>query len=353
MSFLKKKISYHLSFFSICFLVLFLGSFFSVSHTYAAIGDACTGSISSGVSGVPPITGTGTCQTIGSAACDPVTMNVVASTCGTAFCCFPKVAAPAPTNCTYLGGAGGAQCVNKNNPDGTPHCSNIISTATGCATYPGNPTADEVCCRTGGLITPGAPGGSTACTGPGVPAGCTGTPVPGSSASIPFTNPIGGTTVEGVVGSISGVLQGIIVVLALVFIVIGAVIYVTSAGNDERMKTAKGAITASMIGLALAIAAPSFLKQIASVLGWNATEASLTGAKTLTALALSVLQFLLSIIGILGIIMLAIGGLAYLTSAGDEEQAGTGKKIITYAIIGIAVALASLIIVTQVAKLFV
>ncbi|MFZ2187071.1 MAG: pilin [Candidatus Moraniibacteriota bacterium] len=178
-------------------------------------------------------------------------------------------------------------------------------------------------------------------------------PASGSaSQSIAFTNPLRFDTVEGVLGSLLGALQGIIVVLALVFIVIGAVLYITSAGNDSRMKLAKGAITAAMIGLAIGIAAPSFLKEISSILGWNAMDSSLAGAKTLSAIALNVLNFLLSLVGVLGIIMLVIGGIMYLTAAGDEDRIDTGKDIVKYAIIGIVVALAALIIVTQIANLF-
>lgn len=160
-------------------------------------------------------------------------------------------------------------------------------------------------------------------------------------------------TVEDVLTSILGTIRGIIVVLSLVFIVIGAVLYITSAGDEGRMKTAKGAITASMIGLALGIAAPSFLKEIGEVLGWGSVNnAAVSGARTLTEIATSVLNFLLSIVGILGIIMLVVGGIMYLTAAGDEHRIDTGKEIVKYSIIGILVALASLVIVSQIAEFF-
>jgi len=172
---------------------------------------------------------------------------------------------------------------------------------------------------------------------------------PGTN-TITFDNYLSFGTVEGVLGSLLGTLRAIIVVLALVFIVIGAVMYILSAGNDGMMKTAKNAITASMIGLALGIAAPSFLKQIGDILGWSDTTTA--AAKSLTEIALNTLNFLLSVVGVLGIIMLVIGGLTYITASGNEGRSETGKKIVTYAIIGIAIALASLILVTQIAKLF-
>lgn len=185
------------------------------------------------------------------------------------------------------------------------------------------------------------------------PAGSgTGTP-PASQNIIKFENPLAFNTVEEVLTSILGTLRGIIVILALVFIVIGAVLYITSAGNEGQMTLAKGAITAAMIGLALGIAAPSFLKEIGNVLGWQGVNAGPTAnALTLSQIARNVLNFLLSIVGILGIIMLVIGGIMYLTAAGNEERIETGKKIVTYSIIGILVALASLVIVSQIAAFF-
>lgn len=180
--------------------------------------------------------------------------------------------------------------------------------------------------------------------------------VTSSSGSTPivFGNPLQFDTVEEVLNSILGTLQGIIVILSLVFIVIGAVLYITSAGNDKQMETAKGAITASMIGLALGLAAPSFLKEIGTVLGWGAVDSSsVAGAQTLSQIATNVLNFLLSVVGVLAIIMLVVGGIMYLTAAGDEDRIDTGKSIVKYSIIGIAVALAALVIVSQIAAFFV
>ena len=186
------------------------------------------------------------------------------------------------------------------------------------------------------------------------PAGAgTGTP-PANSQTINFTNPLAFNTVEEVLNSILGTLRGIIVVLALVFIVIGAVLYVTSAGNDKQMETAKSAITAAMIGLAIGIAAPSFLKEIGNILGWGPVNSSpVAGAQTLTQIATNVLNFLLSIVGILSIIMLIVGAIMYLTAAGDEDRIDTGKDIVKYSIIGITIAFAAMVIVGQIATLLI
>ncbi len=177
---------------------------------------------------------------------------------------------------------------------------------------------------------------------------------PSGGGSIEFKNPLAYDTVEGVLNSILGTLRSIIVTLSLVFIVVGAVMYIVSSGNDKMMTLAKGAITAAMIGLAIGLAAPSFLLEIGKVLGWGAVNSGpVADALTLSQIALNVLDFLLSIVGILAIIMLVVGGIMYLTSAGDEDRMETGKKIVIYSIVGIFVALAALVIVKQITNFFV
>lgn len=178
------------------------------------------------------------------------------------------------------------------------------------------------------------------------------TPPEPASSTITFTNPLEANSVQEALGSVLGYLQGIIVVLALIFIVVGAILYITSAGDDKKMQTAKGAITAAMVGLAIGVAAPSFLKEIYSIVGTGDAPGELGAALTLTAIAMNALNFLLSLVGVLGIIMLVVGGMMYVTSAGDEDRAETGKKIIKYAIVGIIVALTSLVVVRQIAAFF-
>lgn len=202
-------------------------------------------------------------------------------------------------------------------------------------------------CSTGETSTADTCASGQTCCAPAAPAGG------GATTQITFTNPLQFDTVEGLLTNVMGVIQNIIVVLALVFIVIGAILYITSAGDEGRMKTAKGAILAAMIGLAIALAAPSFLKEIGTVLGWGpVNDGVVAGALTLSQIASKVLAFLLSIVGVLGVIMLVIGGLVYLTAAGDENRIDTGKKIVLYSIIGITVAMAALVLVTQIATFF-
>lgn len=181
----------------------------------------------------------------------------------------------------------------------------------------------------------------------------TSTAVTSTSGSTNFTNPLAFTTVEGLLGGILSAIQKIIVTLALVFIAIGAVMILVSAGTPEMVERGKKAITMALIGLSLGIAAPSILKELAGFLGWGTTtDASVNAAMSLSQIALRVLNFLLGITGVLALIMLVIGGFMYLTSAGDEERIDSGKKIFKSALIGVIIVLASMVLVRQIALFF-
>jgi len=73
----------------------------------------------------------------------------------------------------------------------------------------------------------------------------------------------------------------------------------------------------------------------------------------LTDISLNVLNFLLASVGILSVIMLVVGGVMYLSSAGSEDRIDQGKKIVTNAIIGIIISLSAMVLVRQIALFFV
>lgn len=166
------------------------------------------------------------------------------------------------------------------------------------------------------------------------------------------TDPLGFSDVDTFLGKILGWLQSVIVVFALIFLLIGAFFYLTSGGDSGRVETAKNCIFYALLGVAIGVAAPAFIKQIYDILG--ATTPTLpSGGTSLTLLQIAqkLLDFLLSIVGVVAIIMLVVGAFMYLTAAGDEDRIDTGKKIAKYSLIGITIALASLLLVRQIANL--
>jgi Type IV secretion system pilin len=60
------------------------------------------------------------------------------------------------------------------------------------------------------------------------------------------------------------------------------------------------------------------------------------------------MNYLLAVLGFFGIIAFVIAGILYLTAAGDEKKAEKAKNAMTYAIMGIIVALIGFIIIQAV-----
>lgn len=75
-------------------------------------------------------------------------------------------------------------------------------------------------------------------------------------------------------------------------------------------------------------------------------------ATPISEVAGNILDFLLSVFGILAILALVVAGGMYLLSGGDTERAAQAKRAATYAMIGVAVALGALVIVRQIGSFF-
>jgi hypothetical protein len=266
---------------------------------------------------------------------------------------------------SFAGGVCKASCntgseIDKGN--GAPLCGDPAATVC-CVAKPtescGKTYTGGVCKVTCGVGDEAKGTGVPLCGDPAInnccaPKGSTTTPTTGGGTqSIAFENPLKYNTVQDVFGGLLTALRGVLIILALIFIVIGALLYITSAGDQKQISIAKAAIYAALIGLAIALAAPSFLKEIYLILDPKSTGEAVSAAPTLAAILLNVLNFLLGVIGILALIMLIIGALTMISSTGDEKQIDGGKSMVKYAIIGIAIAFASLILIKQIAAFFV
>lgn len=64
------------------------------------------------------------------------------------------------------------------------------------------------------------------------------------------------------------------------------------------------------------------------------------------------IKTILLVVGIgVAVILIVVGGIMYMTSQGDDEKAGKAKKLIINALIGVAIMLVALVLVTWVQSL--
>lgn len=175
------------------------------------------------------------------------------------------------------------------------------------------------------------------------------------AASITFENPIGETgDITQFFQSILNSALGIIAFLSVLFIVIAGVVYLmaSSSGNDNLVTLAKKIWMGALAGLALALAGPTFLREIKEILlDGGAVPTQLEEAPTLTEIVERTLSFLLSILGTLAIIGAVISGLFYLFAGGDPKKAEKAKNSAVYSLIGVAIAGSALILVKTITEL--
>ncbi len=163
-----------------------------------------------------------------------------------------------------------------------------------------------------------------------------------------FGNPIAEDTIEGILARIMGYLKGIAGTIAVIFIIIGGIMYMISAGNKEMAERAKKTVTLALAGLAIVAAAPTFYKEIMTILGGSTSN---IGGLSFQQIALNVLRLLLSIVGFLAIITMIIGSIWMFSAAGDQDRYEMGKKTVMYSLVGIIIAVGALILVNQVIEL--
>ena len=74
-------------------------------------------------------------------------------------------------------------------------------------------------------------------------------------------------------------------------------------------------------------------------------------AGSIIGIITAIMNWLLVVVGILGVIGFVIAGIIYLTAAGDEEQIAKGKQAMIYSIVGVIVALLGVVIIQAVQAL--
>lgn len=78
----------------------------------------------------------------------------------------------------------------------------------------------------------------------------------------------------------------------------------------------------------------------------------ISSAPSVSTIGMSVLNFLLSVVGIIAIIALVISGIMYMSSSGDTKQMSAVKKYVQVSILGIALALGGMILIRLIGQFF-
>lgn len=82
--------------------------------------------------------------------------------------------------------------------------------------------------------------------------------------------------------------------------------------------------------------------------GLNNAKSGGTPTGTISGIIKTTMDYLLGILGFLGIIGFVIAGILYLTAAGDEDRMKMGKNAMVWSILGVIVALLGFVIIQAV-----
>lgn len=237
----------------------------TISYTANTVG-TWTGVVLTGSELVSSPTSSSSCPSSiasRSIACS-VTTNITASTTTPTTPTTPTEPTTPTTPTT-----GGYKCVGSNgaeNASGIYYCDDLCDKENACSSSP-CPSSGTIFCSTPeetcscSSTTPTTP---TTPTAPTEPTETTASAATGGS----YTNPLPGihTLTEAATVMIQAIL-GLIGTIALLFLIIAGIMYITAAGEEEKIKAAKRIITGTIVGLGIALLAFSFLQVIVDILG--------------------------------------------------------------------------------------
>ena len=121
--------------------------------------------------------------------------------------------------------------------------------------------------------------------------------------------------------------------VALGFIIYGGYLYMISSGDAGKIASGKKTITRAIIGLLIVACAKMIFGAILSAMGTRAQ----VGAGQETAVIMHAINWVIGVAGIVCVIYIVVGGVGYMTSAGDVGKLQRAKNTILYAIIGLII----------------
>ena len=89
----------------------------------------------------------------------------------------------------------------------------------------------------------------------------------GGGGAVRFENPLSTNSFEALVMGIINWILGIVVSLAILFLIIGGLMYIVSAGDEERIKKAKNIILYAIVGLGVVVLSWSIITELKDILG--------------------------------------------------------------------------------------
>lgn len=126
--------------------------------------------------------------------------------------------------------------------------------------------------------------------------------------------------------------------IAVIMIIWSGILFMTAGGKEDKVATARKALTWSIVGLVVILLAKSFPSIISNLIG--ADTGNLTSNDIVNIFDRAA-NYLFTFTLILAVIVFIWNGILFMASGGQEQKITTARKALTWAIVGVAIAIAS------------
>lgn len=137
--------------------------------------------------------------------------------------------------------------------------------------------------------------------------------------------------------------------LALVYIIIGAIRFSTSSGDPQAVASGRRTVVFALVGLVISVIAltiTTFIQSTAARVAANPNNPDpFFGTNGIITILIDQLSLA---VGVASVIMIIIGAIRFVTSAGQPQSAQAARNTVIYAVVGIVVALIGQALVTLV-----
>jgi len=131
--------------------------------------------------------------------------------------------------------------------------------------------------------------------------------------------------------------------LAVLFIVVGAYQYITSAGNPEQIEKAKKTLSGAIAGSLIVLLSRAIVDLV---------QNQIQGNPPLEGVLEGFIKTAIEFVGTVALLTLVVGGYQFITSAGNPDALGKAKKTIYYSLMGLVIAILSFAIFNFVVGIF-
>ncbi len=123
-----------------------------------------------------------------------------------------------------------------------------------------------------------------------------------------------------------------IIAFAILFIVLGAIYYIASAGNEEKIEEGKQMIVGSLVGVVIVLLSGVLIRIL-----HQPSQGVASSLSEIPRVVTNATNILISLIGAFSFLMLAYAGFMYLIGRGQEEKIKKAHRAFAYSIYGLII----------------